>query len=415
MSYTPTRWENGKAPALSAENLNKIEDELVLLDEGFEEVNQALRTVQSDVSELKEADATINQTLQTVQNDVEYLKENGGGNGGNVPTKVSQLENDLGYVTSDEIEEEINGLKDADNTINQTLQTIQDDVEELKANGGGGTDNSVDITETTETTMPNSCEGRLLFKEIRGKTEQLTSTGKNVFDASKVVDNKFQNCGSSFGVSNSTSFFVSGLNSVKENTIYTCSHKFSTAVFYSNENTPITTSYFTDGTQFTTPSGSKYVNVCFSKSIVSLGTNIMINEGDTSLPWEPYGVGTPFFRSAVISGIKTHDGNGNESSFTFSQHIELSDSDKIINTGNGFSLIIGETKTELPTADQIALNSLKTFDGTTYLEIDSPLQPEFVAEYGTSKVGGKTLEALAIARNNEIRISALETSAVNNI
>lgn len=69
----------------------------------------------------------------------------------------------------------------------------------------------------------------------------------------------------------------------------------------------------------------------------------------------------------------------------------------------------------LPLADQVALNSIKTFDGTTYLEFDSPLKPEFVAEYGTSKVGGVALESLLVARNNEIRISALETSAVNNI
>ena len=80
------------------------------------------------------------------------------------------------------------------------------------------------------------------------------------------------------------------------------------------------------------------------------------------------------------------------------------------------------TTTELPIADQIALNSLQTFDGTTYVEFDSEIQPTFKAEYGTSKMGGYTLESLLVARNSDLkqelineRISALETSVVNNI
>jgi hypothetical protein len=48
---------------------------------------------------------------------------------------------------------------------------------------------------------------------------------------------------------------------------------------------------------------------------------------------------------------------------------------------------------DIPTVDKVALNSLKTYEGVTYLEFDSPLEPEFVAEYGTSKVGGVALEA----------------------
>lgn len=46
----------------------------------------------------------------------------------------------------------------------------------------------------------------------------------------------------------------------------------------------------------------------------------------------------------------------------------------------------------LPTADQIALNSLVSFDGVTYLYIDSEIEPTIDVEYGTSKVGGYTLE-----------------------
>lgn len=67
-----------------------------------------------------------------------------------------------------------------------------------------------------------------------------------------------------------------------------------------------------------------------------------------------------------------------------------------------------ETTESLPTADQIALNSLATYDGITYLEFDSEVQPTFEGEYGTSKVGGYTLESLLTARNNKLEIEAMK-------
>ena len=67
----------------------------------------------------------------------------------------------------------------------------------------------------------------------------------------------------------------------------------------------------------------------------------------------------------------------------------------------------------LPLADQVALNSLLTFDGTTYLDIESALEPQFALEYGTSKVGGYTLQSLNTAEANQARIVAMETVTNN--
>ena len=81
-----------------------------------------------------------------------------------------------------------------------------------------------------------------------------------------------------------------------------------------------------------------------------------------------------------------------------------------------------EEVTDLPTADRIALNSLDTYNGITYLEFDSEIEPTFKGEYGTSKVGGYTLEGLLTGRNAELlqqsnadRITALETALINNV
>lgn len=47
----------------------------------------------------------------------------------------------------------------------------------------------------------------------------------------------------------------------------------------------------------------------------------------------------------------------------------------------------------LPDVDQIALNSLRSFDSVTYLSCDSEIEPVIDVEYGTSKVGGLALDA----------------------
>ena len=59
----------------------------------------------------------------------------------------------------------------------------------------------------------------------------------------------------------------------------------------------------------------------------------------------------------------------------------------------------------LDTDSQIALNSLETFDGVTYVEFDTRVQPlEFEAEVGTSQVGAYTLKSLNNSENNAVKI-----------
>lgn len=60
---------------------------------------------------------------------------------------------------------------------------------------------------------------------------------------------------------------------------------------------------------------------------------------------------------------------------------------------------------ELPIADQIALNSLETFEGTTYIEFVSEVQPTFTGKYGASLVGGIALEGAMRSRENSLALS----------
>lgn len=67
------------------------------------------------------------------------------------------------------------------------------------------------------------------------------------------------------------------------------------------------------------------------------------------------------------------------------------------------------TYESLPVADQTALMSLKTFDTVTYISTDSDIEPVIDVEYGTSRIGGYTLEALNTAQKNEIQYASLAT------
>lgn len=73
---------------------------------------------------------------------------------------------------------------------------------------------------------------------------------------------------------------------------------------------------------------------------------------------------------------------------------------------------IVETVTPLPTVDQIALHSLKSFDGVTRLYTDTNPPMVIDCEYGTSKVGAEMYLALNKADANEIRYNELASAVL---
>ena len=64
----------------------------------------------------------------------------------------------------------------------------------------------------------------------------------------------------------------------------------------------------------------------------------------------------------------------------------------------------------LPTADQIALRSLLSYDGVTYIELDADLPPtEMRVRYGASEIGGLILKNENLGEVNELLISENKT------
>lgn len=83
----------------------------------------------------------------------------------------------------------------------------------------------------------------------------------------------------------------------------------------------------------------------------------------------------------------------------------------------------------LPLADKLSLSSLPTYNTVTHLSTDAEIEPTYELKYGTSEVGGYTLEGLLTGRNAELlaqsnaevaqsnaeRLTALESAVVSNI
>lgn len=82
-----------------------------------------------------------------------------------------------------------------------------------------------------------------------------------------------------------------------------------------------------------------------------------------------------------------------------------------------------ETFTPLDTASQLALNDMETFDGVTYIEVDSKIPPTSISgEYGASEVSALSLEnanlrdseaILEKERNVVRRLSGVNLSSIN--
>lgn len=174
------------------------------------------------------------------------------------------------------------------------------------------------IATTTDYTMPGSYEGRLLFKEIAGKTEQLTSTGKNI-GAFKCYT----------GNSNYASLVTSSdISFIKKGKTYTVS-AYITAPSKTGAYWNRACGVFDEDVSFTVEAGTNRYSYTFvasadgrtrgelpflskqgnSDGVYITPFDVQIEEGEVATAYEPYGVGTPFIRSVEINGIKTHGKN----------------------------------------------------------------------------------------------------------
>lgn len=129
---------------------------------------------------------------------------------------------------------------------------------------------------------------------MQGWTEQAQYEGKNLFDASLAEDNKYQNASlvnNEFSIVSNNNYWITGKIPIKPNTTYSITPNVNGA-YYSDYDTVIK-NVVKAGTPFTTPENANYVCLSVPKESYPFGYNIMLNEGSTALPYEPYTGGKP--------------------------------------------------------------------------------------------------------------------------
>lgn len=131
--------------------------------------------------------------------------------------------------------------------------------------------------------------------EMQGWTKQDSTTGAQLYDQSLAEDHKYQNFdinSNNFSiVQDDDEFWITGKIPVKPNTTYAMNVN-AFGAYYSDADTPITTTIKSEN-PFTTPENANYVCLNVVKSKYPFGSDIMLNEGTTALPWEPYTGGAP--------------------------------------------------------------------------------------------------------------------------
>jgi len=119
------------------------------------------------------------------------------------------------------------------------------------------------------------------------------NTGKNLFDISTITENTYIEENGNTGSSQVTN--LSDYIEVKPNASYTLSYDYSTLlnsnqrniIYYDENNTYISGWIYLPTNKsnlFTTPNNAKYIRFSYDKNCYS----IMLNEGSTALPYEPY-------------------------------------------------------------------------------------------------------------------------------
>lgn len=422
MSYTPTNWANGKAPALNAANLNKIEDELVKLD---------------NIVSVPDITETTETTMQNSYDGRLLVDEIGGvcQQGENPsPTSPQEVKNSVvsgvkthgkNIVKHNATNQVINGVTfkpNADGSISvsgtatdmATYMIRNYDIKALKygtsyilsgcPNGGSASTfalsvNSGDYAQSVyefgsgsiislqKESMTNFA---LFIRVYKGAT--VNATFYPMIREASVTDATYEPYKES-SITLSQPIDLYGIGDVQDViTQKQVERKFGKIVLNGSEEWLV----------YATSQSGKYRN-----SYNGLKDIIKKPEGIAYVA----NVLCSHYKATSSNSAGTYGANQGVSVETSTGNLYFYD--ETYNTSNPALwkswlaenpiTVIYELATEttetLPTADKIALNSLATYDGITYLEFDAEVQPTFEGEYGTSKVGGYTLEALLTARS----------------
>lgn len=199
----------------------------------------------------------------------------------NCPTTV--ITNDAGaHMEASYVADTGTYIRNMEERLNAKLVNIQSALISQKISGGG-----IKVTDSSRVPVVRFA--------MWGKTEQRKTSGAQLFDVTNVDMKTILNVD---GTTNANgSIHTSGFIKVSPNTTYSVSKtRQNRGKFYNLEKKPLTTDKFdfelsNNGDKFTTSESVEYVRFSIYET-VDLNT-LMMNQGDTLKPYEPYSGGFP--------------------------------------------------------------------------------------------------------------------------
>lgn len=243
------------------------------------------------------------------------------------------------------------------------------------------------LRRTTSNELTNSYEGGLLIHGVNGQTFQDVSDVSpiNIKPITKVVVSKIttRNDDSTLesSVDLSSPISLHGVNSVFDSITPSCvKRKFAEYVITGDE-----TIYLHDNGRIYVPISSLHNKIKSQGEVVCT-----IAANDRAYDSHDTGHYLNIGQSGVYFTV-------NETFTTAEAFIEYARS-------NPITIVVELSETiveDLPTSDKTALNSLKTFNGTTHVETDSTITASVDCEFGTSRIG-------ALLLDTHIRLNSLQ-------
>lgn len=185
----------------------------------------------------------------------------------------------------------------------------------------------VEMEGTGMLVLPNSLDAPLERLELGGKTEQVTTTGAQLFDKENLVVGVLKYDGS---IVYSNGYYTSDYIAVEPNTKYICTRTGSKRLkFYSADKQPIQTVSFSDanvekGGSFTTRETTKYVRFSVVGDYIN---TVMFTSGVSFLPYEPYTGGKPSPSPEYLQEIK-NSGKWNEGTQKYEVDVKITNAEQ---------------------------------------------------------------------------------------
>lgn len=172
--------------------------------------------------------------------------------------------------------------------------------------------------------LPNSLDAPLERLELGGKTDQVQTTGKNLFDKNSVVNGVIIADGTV--TDNAPLYATSDYIPVKPSVTYACTETGSKRLkFFDADKQPVQNINFEDanverGGTFTTGETTSFIRLSLLREKLD---SITLNEGSKSTPYEPYTGGKPSPSPEYPQEIK-NVGKWNESTQKYEVEISIS-------------------------------------------------------------------------------------------